>query len=123
MGAIIYCRAVVKDAKSLEEIVLQQTCIHFKLVSKDENEQSNAMIYWNILQALWGTIHMHFVAPNPIGIQTKVTTNDDKSTVHLMPAFKFSFEIHFVINTPRLLPRCRRKCFFKNCEAFFTFLV
>ena len=52
MGAIIYCSAVVKDAKSLEEIVLQQTCIHFKLVSKDENEQSNAMIYWNILQAL-----------------------------------------------------------------------
>ena len=25
---------------------------------------------------------MHFVAPNPIGIETKVTTNDDKSPVH-----------------------------------------
>ena len=25
---------------------------------------------------------MHFVAPNPIGIETKVTTNNDKSTVH-----------------------------------------
>ena len=43
MGAIICCRAVVKDAKSLEEVVLQQTCIHFKLVSKDEIEQSKTI--------------------------------------------------------------------------------
>ena len=25
---------------------------------------------------------MHFAAPIPIGIDTKVTTNDDKSTLH-----------------------------------------
>ena len=25
---------------------------------------------------------MHFVAPNPTGIENKVTTNDDKSTAH-----------------------------------------
>ena len=25
---------------------------------------------------------MHFLAPNPIGIETKATTNDGKSTVH-----------------------------------------
>ena len=28
------------------------------------------------------TIHEHFVAPNPIGIETKITTNDDKNTIH-----------------------------------------
>ena len=27
---------------------------------------------------------MHFVAPNPIGIETKHTTNDDLSTVHAL---------------------------------------
>ena len=25
-------------------------------------------------------VHVHFVAPNPTGIENKVTTNDDKST-------------------------------------------
>ena len=43
MGAIIYCRVAVKDAKPLEEVALQQTCIHFKLVSKDEIEQSKTI--------------------------------------------------------------------------------
>ena len=67
---------------------------------------------------------MHFVAPNPIGIQTKVTTNDDKSTVHLLPAFKFSFEIHFVINTPsvaRLLPAAGENAFLRIAKHFLHF--
>ena len=32
--------------------------------------------------AVRDTIQVHFVAPNPIGIETKVTTNGDKSTVY-----------------------------------------
>ena len=84
--AIISRRAVTKDAKSLEEAVSQQTSIQLKLISEDEIEhplkQTNARIYWDDLLAVLGTIHEHFVAPNPISIETKVTTNDDKSTVH-----------------------------------------
>ena len=44
-------------------------------------------------------------------------------------AFDLLLEIHFAINIPsvvRLLPRHRQKCFlkmFKNCEAFFAFVV
>ena len=55
-------------------------------MSEDEIEhslkQTNARIYWDDLLAVQGTIHVDFVAPNPIGIETKVTTNDDKSAVH-----------------------------------------
>ena len=47
-------------------------------------KQTNARMYWDDLLAVRGTIHVHFVAPNPIGIETKVATNDDKSTVHLL---------------------------------------
>ena len=39
-------------------------------------------------------------------------------------AFELSFDIHFATNIPRvarLLPRCRRKCIFKNCEDFLGF--
>ena len=32
--------------------------------------------------AVWDTIHVHFAAPNPIAIDIKVTTNDDKSSLH-----------------------------------------
>ena len=55
-------------------------------MSKDEIEhslkQTNARVYWDDLLAVWGTIHVHFAAPNNFGINTKVTTNDDKSTLH-----------------------------------------
>ena len=39
---------------------------------------------WDDFLDIWGTIYMyvHFVAPNHIGIETKITTNDNKSTVH-----------------------------------------
>ena len=55
-------------------------------MSEDEIEQSlkqtNASVYWDDLLAVWGTIHVHFAVPNPIAIDTKVITNDDKSTLH-----------------------------------------
>ena len=55
-------------------------------MSKDEIEhslkQTNARVYWDDLLAVWGTIHVHFAAQNNFGINTKVTTNDDKSTLH-----------------------------------------
>ena len=54
-------------------------------MSKDEIEhslkQTNARVYWDDLLAVWGTIHVHFAAPNNFGINTKVTTIDDKSTL------------------------------------------
>ena len=53
---------------------------------KDEIEhslkQTNARAYWNDLLAVWSTIHVHFAAPHPTGIETKVITNDGKSTFH-----------------------------------------
>ena len=55
-------------------------------MSEDEIEPSlkttNARVYWDDLLAVLGTIHVHFATPNPIAIDTKVTTNDDKSTLH-----------------------------------------
>ena len=60
--------------------------IHLKLTSEDEIEHSlkttNARVYWDDLLAVWGTIHVHFATPDPTAIDTKVTTNDDKSTLH-----------------------------------------
>ena len=54
-------------------------------MSEDEIEPSlkttNARVYWDDLLAVLGTIHVHFGTPNPIAIDTKVTTNDDKSTI------------------------------------------
>ena len=41
-------------------------------------KQTNERVYWDELLAVWGTIRVHFAVPNPIGIDTKVTTNDDK---------------------------------------------
>ena len=41
-----------------------------------------ARVYWDDLLAAWSTTHVHFAAPNPIAIDTtKVTTNDEKSTL------------------------------------------
>ena len=45
-------------------------------------KQTNARAYWDHLLAVWGAIHVHFAAPNPIGIDTKVITSDDESTLH-----------------------------------------
>ena len=85
VGAIISSIAFIKDAKSLVEAVSQQTFIHLKLMSEDEIQhslkQANARVYWDDLLAVRDTIHVHFVAPNPIGIETKVTTNGGKSSL------------------------------------------
>ena len=35
-----------------------------------------------ILLAVRGTIHVHFVDPNPLDIETKILNNDDKTTAH-----------------------------------------
>ena len=55
-------------------------------MSEDEIEHSlktNAkiLLYWDLL-AVWGTIHSHFAAPNPISIDTMVSTNDQKRTLY-----------------------------------------
>ena len=55
-------------------------------MSEDEIEhsskKSNARVYWDDLLAVLGTIRVHFATLNPIAIDTKVTTNNDKSTLH-----------------------------------------
>ena len=55
-------------------------------MSKDEIEHSKKIgerVYWDDLLAAWSTTHVHFAAPNPIAIDTtKVTTNDEKSTLY-----------------------------------------
>ena len=45
-------------------------------------KQTNARVYWDDLLVVWGIIHVHFAAPNFIGIDTIVATNDDKLTLH-----------------------------------------
>ena len=70
---------------------------------------------------------MHFAAPNPIGIETKITTNDDKSTVHwitdnsivpqnLIPRFELA--VHNSQFAKRFGSLQMSFCIFlKNCES------
>ena len=56
---VLYCDAVVLDATSLVEAVLQQTHIHLKLMSEDETEHSKTNKWKGILRWIASCLRYH----------------------------------------------------------------
>ena len=75
----MYCRAVNLDVRPLAEAANMYSLKTYVWGwNWTLSEKTNARVYWGDLLAVWGTIHAHFAAPNPIAIDTK----DEKSTLY-----------------------------------------